>query len=327
MKISNILQCARTAAAFSLAFAFGIAPSITLAQPQSITLVVPAPAGSGPDAIARVIGPQLAKRLNAAVVVDDKPGASGNIGNDIVAKAKPDGATLLTTASNFAVTPAFFKKLPYDPVTDFAPITRLGVSKLVLVTNPSLPAKNLDELVGLVRSKPGAFNYGSSGSGTLLHLVIELIKKRYSLNMVHVPNKATTGAMFDLMAGQTQMMVLPIQTALTQIRAGKLHVIGVVGDTRSPLASDIPSLKEQGLNDMDIAVSFWIAGPAAMSKELVAKLNQEIKVVMAMPEVQAGLTTQGISPETSTPEQQAEAIKKEITYWRKFVAEEKITLD
>ena len=295
--------------------------------PRVITFVVPFTPGTGPDAIARIVGPRLAARLGASAVVENKAGASGNIGTDYVAKAKPDGSTLLATVNTFTITPALYRNLPYNPLADFAPIGKVAVSNVALVVNAGLPVQNFQALVALARAKPGSLNYGSPGNGTPQHLAMEVLKKRYGLYIVHVPYKGAAGANTDLLGGQIQMSMLPVHTALPFVKSGKLRMLAVSGDTRSAFAPDIPSLGELGAGNVDLSLYFWLAAPAGMPADQVAHLNRELLAVLAMPEVKEQFTAQGLVPQSSSPAQISETIRRDIERWKRFVAEQKITVD
>ena len=295
--------------------------------PRVITFVVPFTPGTGPDAIARIVGPRLAARLGASAVVENKAGASGNIGTDFVAKAKPDGSTLLATVNTFTITPALYPNLPYNPLADFAPIGKVAVSNVALVVNAGLPVQNFQALVALARAKPGSLNYGSPGNGTPQHLAMEVLKQRYGLYIVHVPYRGAAGANTDLLGGQIQMAMLPVHTALPFVKSGKLRMLAVSGDTRSAFAPDIPSLGELGAGNVDLSLYFWLAAPAGMPADQVANLNRELVAVIATPEVKEQFTAQGLVPQTSSPAQIGEAIRRDIERWKRFVAEKKITVD
>ena len=295
--------------------------------PRVITLVVPFTPGTGPDAIARIVGPRLGARLGASVVVENKAGASGNIGTDFVAKAKPDGSTLLATVNTFTITPALYKNLPYNPLADFAPIGKVAVSNIALVVNAAVPAPNFEALLALARARPGSLNYGSPGSGTPQHLAMEVLKKRYGLDILHVPYKGAAGANTDLLGGQLQMAMLPVHTALPFVKAGKLRMLAVSGDTRSAFAPDIPSLGELGAGNVDLSLYFWLAAPAGMPADQVAHLNRELVAVLAMPEVKELFAAQGLIPDTGSPAQITDTIRRDIERWKRFVAEQNITVD
>jgi tripartite-type tricarboxylate transporter receptor subunit TctC len=298
------------------------------AQTGRVTnLVVPFTPRTCTQSIARILAPKLAARLGSAVVVENKAGASGNIGTDFVAKAKPDGSTLMLTVNTFTITPALYKKLPYDPIADFTPIGKVGLSNLALVVNASLPAGDLAALISLAREKPGSLNYGSPGNGTPQHLAMEVLKKRYGLDILHVPYKGAAGATSDLLGGQTQLTMLPVHTALPFVRSGKLRMLAVSGDKRSTFAPEVPSLGELGAGNVDLSLYFWLAAPAGMPADQVAMLNRELLAVLAMPEVRQLFAAQGLVPDSSSPEQISATIKRDIEHWKQFVNEQKITLD
>jgi tripartite-type tricarboxylate transporter receptor subunit TctC len=292
-----------------------------------ITFVVPYTPGTGPDNLARIVGPRLAHRLGATAVVENKPGASGNIGADFVAHAKPDGSVLMVTVNTFTITPSLYKSLPYDPVNDFTPIAKLGVGNVALVVNAQVPAKNFEEFIALAKSEPGKMSYGSPGKGTPQHLAMEVLKKRYGLDILHVPYKGAAGANTDLLGGQIQLAVLPVHTALPFVRAGKVRMLAVSGDKRSTFAPDIPSLAELGAGNVDLSLYFWLAGPAGLPADQVAQMNREVDAVLAMPEVKEQLAKQGMIPATGSPAQLGDTIKQDIDRWKQFVTEQKITAD
>ena len=295
---------------------------------RPVTLVVPYAPGTGIDIIARTLSPKLAERLGQGVIVDNKPGASGNLGADFVAKAPPNGHTLMITVNTFVITPALYKNLPYDPVNDFTVMGKLATGNLALVVNPTvLPVKTLDELVAWVKARPGKVNYGTPGNGTPQHLGIELMKQRLGLDIVHVPYKNAQAANTDLIGGQVHLAVLPVHTALPFAKAGRLNVIAVSGESRSVLAPDQPSFAEVNLKNLDIDLYYWIAGPANTPREITARVNREVAAILAMPDVRETLLKQGLIPSTSTPEEISATIKSDIERWKKFVGEAKITAD
>jgi tripartite-type tricarboxylate transporter receptor subunit TctC len=304
-----------------------LASGAAFAQSRVITFVVPYTPGTGPDNLARIVGPRLATRLGATAVVENKPGASGNIGADLVAKAKPDGSTLMVTVNTFTITPALYKSLPYNPISDFTPIAKLGVGNVALVVNAQVPAKNFEEFLALAKSKPGGLSYGSPGNGTPQHLAMEVLKKRYGLDILHVPYKGAAGANQDLLGGQIQLAVLPVHTALPFVKAGKIRMLAVSGDKRSQFAPDIPSLAELGAGNVDLSLYFWLAGPAGMPADQVALLHREANAVLAAQDVKDQLAGQGMVPDSSTTAQLAQTIKQDIDRWKQFVTEQKITAD
>jgi len=300
---------------------------LSAAQPTLTTLVVPYTTGTGIDAVSRIIAPRLSEILGRPILIENKAGASGNIGADFVAKAKPDGSVLMITVNTFNVTPALYKKLPYDPNADFTPIGKIGVSNLALVINPSLQVQNFEEFKTLVLQKPGAFNYSSSGAGTAQHLSMEVLKKRFGFDILHVPYKGATGAITDLIGGQTQMMMMPVHTAMPFVRNGKIKMLAIAGDTRSSYAPSVPALSELGAGSLDLIVTFWMSAPAGLPVENVNQLNAALKQILSSPEVRDQFNLQGIIPEWSTPVALGEFIKRDIERWRLFVKDQNITFE
>ncbi len=301
--------------------------SLWAAQPSLTTLVVPYSSGTGIDAVARIISPRLSEILGRPVLVENKAGASGNIGADFVAKAKPDGSILMITVNTFNVTPSIYKKLPYDPNTDFSPIGKIGVSNLALVINSSFQAQSFEELKTLIAQKPGVFNYSSSGSGTAQHLSMEVLKKRFGLDILHVPYKGATGAITDLLGGQTQMMMMPVHTAMPLVRGGKIKLIAIAGDSRSSYAPHVPALSELGAGSLDLVVTFWMSGPAGLPAETVNQLSSGLKQILSVQEVKDQFNVQGIIPEFSAPAALGEFIKRDIDRWKSFVKEQNLSFE
>lgn len=326
MRHPVIVRLGRLAAAACVFAATAAAAQTWPARP--VTLIVPYSPGTGIDIVARTLSPKLTERLGQGFVVDNKPGASGNLGAELTAKAPPNGYTMMITVNTFVITPALYKSLPYDPVADFAVASKLATGNLALVVNPNvLPAKTLDELAAYVRARPGKINYGSPGNGTPQHLAVELLKQRMKLDIVHVPYKNAAGANTDLLGGQIQMMVLPVHTALPFAKAGKLNVIAVSGESRSVLAPDSPSFAELGLKNLDIDLYYWIAAPAGTPRDIVARVNREVAAILQLPDVRETLMKQGLIPAASTPEEISAVIRNDIERWKKFIAEVKISAD
>jgi tripartite-type tricarboxylate transporter receptor subunit TctC len=322
----TVVQSTRRALMLAAAAA-GALPLISRAQARTVSLIVPFTPGSGADVIARTIAPRLGPRLGLNLVVENKVGASGNIGADYVAKARPDGNTLMVTVNSFNVTPALYKKLPYDPIRDFTPITRLGVSNLALAVNAAVPALTLDQLIALAKSRPGSLSYSSPGAGTGSHLAMEIVKKRYGLDILHVPYRGSSGATTDLVGGQTQLMMIPVHTGLPFVKQGKLRMLAVMRDTRSPFAPEVPAIAEFGAANLDLGVVFWLSAPAGLPEAEVARLNREVGAVLALPEVREAFALQGITPEPSTPQQLAEYVRNDVERWKRVVAEQNLSLE
>ncbi|MBX6319698.1 tripartite tricarboxylate transporter substrate binding protein [Pigmentiphaga sp.] len=316
------------AVALAVPWIASAAPSDSTFAVRPVTLVVPFTAGSGIDIIARTIAPRLSERLKQPVVVDNKAGASGNIGADQVAKSPADGYTLMVTVNTFTITPALYKSLPYDPVKDFAPIARMTIGNLALAINPSaVPVSSFDELVAYVRARPGQLNYGSPGKGTPQHLAMEILKNHLKLDIVHVPYKGAAGASTDLMSGQIQMMVLPVHTALPLAATGKVRILGVSGQKRSELAPDVASFGELGLESLDIDMYYWLAAPAGTPAAIVDELNRHAAAIIGLPDVRETLLKQGMVPTSSSPGELSEMIARDVARWKAFIAENGIVAD
>ena len=317
----------RALAALLCAVTTASAPARAEYPDHVVTLVVPFTSGSGSDIIARIVGPRLAERWHQPVVVDNKPGASGNIGADAVAKAAPNGYTLLMAINSLTMAPNLYKKPPFDPAVDFAPVMKLAVANFCMVANPSLPANDMAGLLALARKQPGQLNYGSPGNGTPHHLAMELLKLQTGVSLTHVPYKGIAGATTDLVGGQVQVMFASLHSVLPQVRGGKLKLLGVTGE-RTPLTATVPSFREQGLGFLD-ALDAWYAllAPAKTPPELVTRLHQDMSAVLAMPEVREQLANQGLVVQTSSPEQMGALMRADLARWRKVIADAKIVAD
>lgn len=296
---------------------------------RAVTLVVPFSPGTGIDILARVIAPKLSQKWGHPVVIDNKPGASGNIGTDFVAKSAPDGHTLMVTVNTFSITPSLIRNTPYDVVNDFAPIGKIAVATYCFAVNPTVfPAQDMKQAIALIRANPGKYFFASPGNGTPHHIGMELIKLRLGLNATHVPYKGFAGAMQDLIGGQVHMMFTLVHSSIPHARAGRIRILGVTGSERSPQFPEAPTFREQGIDFMD-DVDAWYAviAPAKTPAELVARLNADVNAVMALPDVRDNLLKQGLIPVTSTPEALAGLIKADLARWAKVIADAKITLD
>jgi tripartite-type tricarboxylate transporter receptor subunit TctC len=293
-----------------------------------MTLIVPFTPGSGPDAVAACHRAAPVRAHRHAGGDREQGRRRGNIGADLAAKAKPDGSTLMVTVNSFNVTPALYRKLPYDPVADFTPISMLGASNLALVVNAGVPAQTLEQLVALAKAKPGTLSYSSPGAGTTPHLAMEVFKKRYGLDILHVPYRGSAGATTDLVGGQTQLMMIPVHTGLPFVKQGRLRMLAVVRDTRSPFRAggSEPGRVRRGQPRSRRRCSGCRARRGLPAAE-VARLNREVQAVLAMPDVKEAFAAQGITPEGSTPAQLGDYIRNDIARWKKFVTEQNITLD
>jgi len=285
-------------AILALALSFGAAAQAFPNRP--VTLVVPFSPGTGIDILARVIAPKLAEKWNQAVVVENKAGASGNIGTDFVAKSPADGYTLMVTVNTFTITPSLIKNTPYDIEHDFSPISEIATATYCFDVNPKVfPASNMKEAIDLIRKNPGKYFFASPGNGTPHHIGMELMKLRLGLNVTHVPYKGFAGAMQDLIGGQVQMMFTLVHSSIPHARAGRIRILGVTGKERSPQFPEAPTFREQGIGFMeDVDAWYAVIGPAKLEPELVAKLNADVNAVMALPDVRETLVKQGLIPAT-----------------------------
>lgn len=313
--MSPIRSCvALGAAAIFCAGLVPAAPAAAQAYPtKPIRLVVPYTAGGSSDFVARQMAQKMSEGLGQSVVVENKPGVSGITGTEYVARSAPDGYTLaLVGMTTHASNAWLYKKLPYDPIKDFAPVSVAIVSPLVLVVNPEVPAKNVQELIAYAKANPGKVNYGSAGVGNTLHLAGELFKSRANIDITHVPYKGASAAMSDLLGGRIQMMIDLVQTPLPNIQAGKLRALGTTGSQRVALLPDVPTIAEQGLPGFQFATWIGIAAPAGTPKPIVDRLHAEMVKALAMPDLQAAFAKQGmqVAPSAS-PEAFAQLMKSE----------------
>ena len=297
----------------------------TLASAQSypnrpIKLIVPFAPGGSADLVGRLLAQQMSESFGQPVVVENKGGASGMLGNEYVAKSAPDGYTLTVgTLGPFAVNQTLFDHVPYDNIRDFAPITLTGISSHVLVAHPSIPVQNVSELIALAKEKPGQLTFASSGTGNATHLTFELFKARAGIDIVHVPYKGGGPAMADLVGGQVLFSFASMASAVPFVRAGRLRAIAVSGGERSALFPDVPTVAESGLPGF--ASEDWqgILAPAKTPPEIIGKLNGEIGRILLLPEVKAKLQAAGFEPKPSTPEWFAQFIQAETLKWAKLL--------
>ncbi|KAA6126238.1 Bug family tripartite tricarboxylate transporter substrate binding protein [Cupriavidus cauae] len=287
---------------------------------RPIRIVVGFPTGGAPDTLARIVSEKISPSWGQPVVVDNKPGAGGNIGAEAVARAPGDGYTLaLGTVGTHSINGAVYSKLPYDMVKDFTPVILLATTPNVLVVHPGVPAKTTAELIALAKSKPGALTFGTPGIGTSPHVAGELFNTVAGVKITHVPYKGRAMAIPDLLGGHITMMFDNLPSALPVIKEGKLRALGVTSLKRSASAPDIPTLAEQGLSGFQADSWFAIFAPATTPKDVVAKLNSELNRIFTLPDVQAKLKTLGLDPVLGTPDALASFQKAEIAKWAKVV--------
>jgi tripartite-type tricarboxylate transporter receptor subunit TctC len=308
-----------------------VVPTVAGAQSypiKPIRLVVPFPAGGSLDVVARAIGQKLTEAWGQPVVIDNRPGAGGNIGADLVAKSVPDGYTILEGAlSTHAVNVSLYAKMPYDPIKDFAPITLVAVTPNVLVLNASFPVNSVPELLAYARSHPGKLSFGSGSNGSAGHLAGELFKTQAGVDMVHIPYKGGAPALQALLAGDTQLMFDNLANSEAQLKAGKLKALAVTTAKRSSLAPQLPTLSETGLPGFDIYTWWGFMAPAGTPPEIIAKWNAAVTRILATPEMKAFFAQQGAEPAADSPEQFTALIKSEIAKYAKIVKQSGAKVD
>ncbi|MFZ2295444.1 MAG: tripartite tricarboxylate transporter substrate binding protein [Polaromonas sp.] len=316
-----------TALSLSMSLAL-TTPVLAQTWPEKpVTIVVPTAAGGANDAMARILGQGLSSRLGQPVIVENKAGANGAIASEYVAHAAPDGYTIMFGyIATHGINPAL-QKLRYDPVADFEPIGMVAASPTVLVASNSVPAKDVKELVQLIKAKPGTFSYASAGNGTAPHIAGELFKMSAGLDVVSIPYKGSAPAVVDTIAGNTQFMFPSLFTAYPQIKGGKLKALGIAGEKRSRVLPDLPTLAEQGVANVNMSQWYAMFAPARTPKAVIDRLNREMNSVLADKAVQKRIEDQGAEVETSTPAQLKALVRKEVTHWKSVVAAAKIKVE
>src|SRR5690349_4007275 len=283
-------------------------------------LIVPFPPGGPLDTTGRAIAQKLGEMWGQSVIVENKPGAGGNIGADYVAKSLADGYTIVMGAlSTHAVNPSLYPKMPYDAQKDFAPITLVAITPNVLVVNPSLPVHSVEELIAYAKAHPGKLSFGSGSIGSAGHLAGELFKVDTGVDMVHVPYKGAAPAMQALLAGDTQLMFDNLASAMSQVKAGKLRALAVTTKARSPLAADLPTMAEAGVPGFDISTWFGLMAPAGTPSDVIAKWNADMTKVLSAPAMRARLEAQGAEAAPDTPAEFARFIDAELVKYAKIV--------
>lgn len=287
---------------------------------KPLRLIVPYPPGGTTDIIARPVARRLQDSLGQPVLIENKPGAGGNIGMDFVAKSVPDGHTLaLSAVSTLAIGASLYAKLPYDTLRDLAPVARIAAVPNVLVAHPSVSANSVRELITLAKSRPGELRFGSAGSGTTVHMAGELFRSMAGIDMQHVPYKGAAPAMIDLLGGRVELMFDFLSSSLAQVKAQKLKALAVTGPRRSVLLPDVPTVAEAGLPGYEVYGAFGVLAPAGTPKAVIARLNAEIVAALGTPEMQETLAAQGAERIGDTPEEFASSLKTEIEKWAAVV--------
>ena len=294
---------------------------------KAIRVILPFPPGGGADALMRPVAPRLAELTGQQWVIDNRPGANGNIAAELVANAAPDGYTLFFANSSLVINPSLYRKLPFDVTRDFAAITLAAMTPSLLATHPSLPVKTVNDLIALARRQPGKLTFASGGAGNTMHLGVELLKSMAKVDMLHVPYKGGGPAIIDVIAGQCDLLIANVGPLLGHIRGGKLNAIAVTSKTRVAVLPQVPTVAESGLPGYESNTWYGFVGPAALSKDIVAKVNNAVAIALKNPDVRERYAALGAEPTTNTPEQYAAYLKKDIQDWAKVVKVSGVKLD
>ena len=292
-----------------------------------LRLVVPFTPGTGIDLIARTVGPRLAERLGRPVMVDNRVGASGNIGTEAVVRAAPNGSTLLVSVNTLVMNRSLYPKLPFDPIKDLVPVSQTSWGQLILVSQPKAAYKTAAEWVAAAKAAPGRMNYASPGVGTPHHLSMELLKNTTGVFLTHIPYRGTAPAVTDLLGGQVDIMFLPIHVALPYVKAGRLNALAIGSDKRHPLLPDLPTLAEAGVGRVNVDMWYGIFAPPGTSAFEVARLNKEINDILALDDVKRAFQTQGMDPASSTPEEFKALVEKDAVRWAQLIKTQNISAE
>jgi tripartite-type tricarboxylate transporter receptor subunit TctC len=311
-----------------LAMAFATAAAAQSFPSKPVRVVITYPPGGSTDVVGRALAAKLTEVLGQQVVVDNRGGAGGIIGSDIVAHATPDGYTvLLGTSAGMSINPLLHKKLPYDVQRDFAPISLVVINPQALVAHPALPANTVQELIKLARTKPGQINYASPGVGSPNHMGMELLKSMTGINVVHVPYKGGGPAMTELLAGQVQLLFNSIPSVLPQVKAGRLKALAVGSARRSPAMPDVPTVAESGVPGYEYATWYGLFAPAGTPRPVIAQLNKAVAAALKNPELAQSLASQGSEPNPTTPDELARFVKSEHDRWSRVVRAAHLTAE
>ena len=309
-------------AAFAALSFCALAPFVH-AQPGSggvpLKMIVPFSPGTGIDIVARTVGPRLGQKLGRPVVVENRAGASGNIGTEAVTRAAPDGNTLLVSVNTLVMNRGLYPQLPFDPLKDLVPVSLTSWGQLLLVTHPGTGFKTAGDLVATAKARPGKLNYASPGVGTPHHMSMELLKQTAGVYLTHIPYRASAPALTDLIGGQVDAMFLPIHVALPHLRTGKLVALAIGSDERHPILPDVPTLAQARAGNVNVNMWFGIFAPPGTPADQVAKLNAELKEILALPEVRTAFQSQGMDPAWSSPADFKSLVARDADRWARLV--------
>ena len=289
---------------------------------KPVRMIVPFPAGGATDIVGRLVAQKLSEAWGHQVIVDNRGGAGGTIGSEVAAKSPPDGYTILVgTSSTHAVAPSLYSKLGYDPVRDFAPVTLIANATILLAVHPSVPAKNVRELIALAKRQPNALSFASSGNGGISHLVGEHFKSLAGIEMLHVPYKGDTPALVDLASGQVHLMFGTAVSFLPYVKSRRLNALAVTNPKRSPIVPEVPTVAESGLPGYEVILWHGLIGPKGLPRPIVERINAEVTKALSLKQTAEQLQNDGVAPAGGTPEQFLAQIRKEIDVWRKVAAD------
>jgi len=308
------------AAGATLLIAAGLAQAAAPDYPSKpIRLIVPFPAGGGVDIVARSLTPHLTERWGQQVIVDNRPGAGATLGADLAAKAPPDGYNLLLANTAHAINATLFRKLPYDAVKDFTPISLVATQPSVLIVNPGVPVKSVKELIALAKAKPGRLNYASSGNGTPPHLSAAMFESMAGVEMTHIPYKGAAPALTDLLGGQVQLMFATIISSAQHVQSGRVRALAVTSAKRSAAFPDLPTVAEAGVPGFEATAWFMLLAPAKTPETIVQRVSRDAAAALAKPDLRARFAKEGAEAVGSTPDRAAAYLKSEIARWGKVV--------
>ncbi|HEY8251204.1 MAG TPA: tripartite tricarboxylate transporter substrate binding protein [Burkholderiales bacterium] len=294
---------------------------------RPVRFILPFPPGGGTDILGRLIAERLSAGLGQPVVTENRGGAGGNVGAEAAARSSPDGYTIVLVAPSLAISPTLYSKINYDPVKDFAPVSLVATVPNVMITQASAPVQNLQEFIAFAKGKPGALNFGSGGAGTSNHLAGELFNIVTGAKLVHIPYKGVNLAMQDVLAGNVHLVFIGIPAAAPHIKAGKLRALALVAPQRSSALPEVPTVAEAGLRDFEVTTWYGVLAPAGTPRNVVTRLNAELGKIMHSPELKEKLAATGTEPLTSTPEEFADYIKREIAKWGEVVRKAGVKAD
>jgi tripartite-type tricarboxylate transporter receptor subunit TctC len=329
--IYDMRNCAsRIMSLFGIAVWLAILSGGVIAQAypsRPIRMIVPFTPGTGMDIIARNVGPRLSERVGQPVVIDNRPGASGNLGAELVARAAPDGHTVMVSGSPLITSPHLYRNVPYNPLTDFAPISLAAWGTLMLVAHPATRIDSVADLISRAKAQPGKISYGSPGIGTPHHMSMELFKDRTGTDLLHVPYKGSAGAVTDVLGGQIGVMFMPIHVGMQYVKAGRLKALAIGSGKRHPSAPDLPTLQEVGIKGAEVDMWYAFLAPKGTPDPIVDRLDGELRSILALPELKQSFSSQGMDAASSTPSELAALMRREDALWAAIIRKNRISAE